>query len=69
MTAGVSHQRRVHADSACPLRPGQPCTLCHPDARAGPQDCPTVAMVMDDADLRAELSRRRREYSATALSA
>jgi hypothetical protein len=43
----------------CPLRPGQPCTLCHPDAHSGPQDCPTVAIVMGDDDLRAELAHRR----------
>jgi len=50
----------VALDAACPLRPGQPCTLCHPDARLGPQDCPTVALVMEDDDLRAELARLRR---------
>jgi hypothetical protein len=43
----------------CPLRPGQPCNLCHPDAHAGPQDCPTVALVMADDELRAELAHRR----------
>jgi hypothetical protein len=43
----------------CPLRPGQPCNLCHPEAWLGPQDCPTVAIVMDDDDLRAELQARR----------
>jgi hypothetical protein len=48
----------------CPLRPGQPCTLCHPDAHYGPQDCPTVAIVMDDPDLRAELARKREQYRA-----
>ncbi len=53
-------------DALCPLRPGQPCTLCHPEAHNGPQDCPTVAIVMDDVDLRAELARRRREYAASA---
>jgi len=26
----------------------------------GPQDCPTVALVMDDDELRAELARLRR---------
>ena len=30
----------------------QPCNLCHPDAYVGPQDCPTVAMIMDDPLLR-----------------
>ena len=35
----------VHrATAQCPLRPGQPCTLCHPEAHSGPQDCPTVAI-------------------------
>ena len=43
----------------CPLRPGHPCTLCHPDAHRGPQDCPTVALVMDDEILRAQWSEYR----------
>ena len=46
----------------CPLRPGQPCTLCHPDAHLGPQDCPIVAIVMDDDDLRAGLAEVRRGH-------
>ncbi|MGV1004949.1 MAG: DUF6767 domain-containing protein [Candidatus Nanopelagicales bacterium] len=46
----------------CPLLPGQPCTLCHPDAHLGPQDCPTVAIVMDDPQLRAELAGKREAY-------
>jgi len=37
----------------CPLRPAEPCTLCHPDAKLGPQDCPTVQLVMGDDELRA----------------
>lgn len=45
----------------CPLRPDQPCTLCHPEAHRGPQDCPTVAIVMDDDDLRAMLSQPKDE--------
>lgn len=55
--------RRSRADAACPLRPGEPCTLCHPEANLGPQDCPTVAIVMDDPDLRAELARRRAAFA------
>lgn len=51
-------------DAMCPLRPGQPCTLCHPEAHLGPQDCPTVAIVMDDPELRAEVARRRAEHAA-----
>ncbi|WP_433224046.1 DUF6767 domain-containing protein [Dactylosporangium sp. CS-047395] len=41
-------------DARCPLRPGQPCTLCHPNA-SGPQDCPVVYLVMSDPELRAEM--------------
>ena len=54
------------AQAACPLRPGQPCNLCHPDAWLGPQDCPTVAIVMADEDLRAELARRRAAFLKSA---
>jgi len=35
----------------CPLRPGQPCTLCHPGA-TGPADCGAVWLVMHDPELR-----------------
>lgn len=48
----------------CPLQPGQPCTLCHPDARLGPQDCPIVALVMDDEDLRQGLIEAKRAARA-----
>jgi hypothetical protein len=44
----------------CPVRPGDACSLCVPGA-TGPQDCPLVAMVMDDSDLRARLAELRRE--------
>lgn len=57
--------REAPRGAQCPLRPGQPCTLCHPDARTGPQDCPTVAIVMEDEDLRAELARKRAQYRAS----
>ena len=55
--------RRARPDAACPIRPGQPCTLCHPDAMIGPQDCPTVALVLEDDELRADLGRRRAAYA------
>ncbi len=58
----MSADRRAAVAAACPLRPGQPCTLCHPEAHLGPQDCPIVAIVMDDPDLRAELAHRRDEH-------
>ena len=35
----------------CPLAPGEPCTLCKLGA-TGPEDCPTVYLVMNDPDLR-----------------
>lgn len=49
-------------DARCPLRANQPCTLCHPEAKRGPQDCPTVALVMDDDYLRQELAKWRAEH-------
>lgn len=50
---------RRRPTAMCPLRLDQTCNLCHPDAYIGPQDCPTVAMVMDDPILRAELHRAK----------
>jgi hypothetical protein len=46
-------------EAKCPLRPGEPCTLCQINV-TGPQDCGLVYLVMDDAELREELSRSRR---------
>ena len=62
-TAEAAATRR-RPDAMCPLRAGQPCTLCHPEAHIGPQDCPTVALVMADPDLRAGLSRWRSSHRA-----
>lgn len=71
MRATTGADRRGPGGALCPLRPGQPCTLCHPDAHEGPQDCPTVGIVMADPDLRAELARRRAAHRdrATAVGA
>jgi hypothetical protein len=44
----------------CPIRPGDPCSLCEPGV-TGPHDCGLVYLVMGDPDLRAELGRIRRE--------
>ena len=44
----------------CPIRPGDPCTLCEPGVK-GPEDCGLVYLVMNDPDLRAELNRLCRE--------
>ncbi|MEI6360761.1 MAG: DUF6767 domain-containing protein [Actinomycetes bacterium] len=59
MTSQTARRPVWRVDAACPLRLGQPCNLCHPEAHLGPQDCPTVALVMEDDLLRAELVRRR----------
>lgn len=45
----------------CPIRPGEPCTLCQAYV-TGPEDCQTVKLVMEDEDLRAELAVKRRQY-------
>ena len=47
----------------CPIRPGDPCTLCEPGV-SGPEDCGLVYLVMNDPDLRAELTRLRRQTRA-----
>jgi len=43
--------QRHAATPRCPLRPGDPCSLCQPGA-SGPQDCGLVYLVMDDPELR-----------------
>jgi len=52
---------RSHVDARCPVRVGEPCTLCFPGA-TGPQDCGLVYLVMDDDELRHDLADRRREH-------
>lgn len=49
----------------CPVRPGDPCSLCYPGA-TGPQDCGLVWLVREDPELSAELTRLRSEERATA---
>lgn len=49
----------------CPVRPGDPCSLCYPGA-TGPQDCGLVWLVREDPELSAELTRLRAEQRATA---
>ena len=50
----------------CPERPGDACSLCVPGA-TGPEDCPLVALVMDDPELRARLAELRREARTRAV--
>lgn len=47
----------------CPLRFGEPCTLCQAFV-TGPEDCQTVKLVMEDPELRAELAKKRRAWQA-----
>ena len=42
----------------CPIRPGDPCSLCMPGV-TGPQDCGLVYLVQDDPEMAAELAARR----------
>lgn len=42
----------------CPIRVGEPCTLCFPGAD-GPQNCGLVYLVQSDPDLREQLTAAR----------
>lgn len=50
---------RRRPDAKCPLRPGEPCTLCQVNV-TGPQDCGLVYLVMDDEELRDKWAQARR---------
>lgn len=50
---------RRRPDAKCPLRPGEPCTLCQASV-TGPQDCGLVYLVMDDPDYREALAESKR---------
>jgi hypothetical protein len=50
-----SSPARRQPDPRCPLRPGEPCTLCQLNV-TGPHDCGLVYLMMTDEDLR-ELRR------------
>jgi hypothetical protein len=47
-------EARTQPEPKCPIRPGEPCSLCVPGA-SGPQDCGLVYLVMSDPDLRERL--------------
>lgn len=51
------------AQTRCPLRPDDPCSLCQPGA-TGPQDCGLVYLVMDDPELRELYVADRRKRHA-----
>jgi hypothetical protein len=44
----------------CPIRIGEPCSLCVPGV-SGPEDCGLVQLVMSDPDLREQLREKRLE--------
>lgn len=44
----------------CPIRAGEPCTLCFPGAD-GPQNCGLVYLVQSDDDLREARAANRRD--------
>jgi hypothetical protein len=55
---------RTVVEAQCPIRLGEPCSLCSPGA-TGPQDCGLVYLVMQDRDLREELARMRAESAGS----
>ncbi|WP_432842389.1 DUF6767 domain-containing protein [Dactylosporangium sp. CA-092794] len=54
----MSERRSRLPEPRCPVRPGEPCTLCQPGA-TGPQDCGLVYLVMSDPELRAGIAAQR----------
>lgn len=49
----------------CPIRVGEPCSLCFPGAD-GPQNCGLVYLVQSDPELREQLAAQRAERRAAA---
>ena len=49
-------RKRSRPDASCPIRPGEPCTLCQLDV-TGPDDCPLVYLVKTDPDLAEQMRR------------
>ncbi|MEL4358412.1 MULTISPECIES: DUF6767 domain-containing protein [unclassified Luteococcus] len=47
----------------CPIRPGDPCSLCQPGAD-GPHNCGLVYLVMDDPELREQWNANRAQQRA-----
>ncbi|MGA4507203.1 DUF6767 domain-containing protein [Propionibacteriaceae bacterium G1746] len=53
---------RKFPEPQCPVRPGDPCSLCYPGA-TGPQDCGLVWQVQQDPDLQERLAELRRAHA------
>ncbi len=51
----------------CPIRIGEPCTLCFPGAD-GPQNCGLVYLVQSDPELRDQLAAKRAEHRAVVMA-
>lgn len=51
---------RPKPTARCPIRAGEPCTLCFPGAD-GPQNCGLVYLVQSDDELREQRNEHRRE--------
>lgn len=51
------------ATPKCPIREGDPCTLCVPGA-TGPQDCGLVYLVRNDPDLAELMAEQHRKAVA-----
>lgn len=60
IVVGMTASNPKRPEAKCPIRPGEPCTLCQLDV-TGPQDCGLVYLVMGDDDLREGLHRNRLE--------
>lgn len=50
-----------YPEATCPLRPGDPCTLCQVDV-TGPHDCGLLYLVMHDDDLVERYREQRRGH-------
>jgi hypothetical protein len=55
---------RSRPEPRCPIRPGDPCSLCVPGA-TGPQDCGLVYLVESDDEMKEQLAQKRREVLTT----
>ncbi len=58
-TPAARKATRRPPDPKCPLRPGEPCTLCQASV-TGPQDCGLVYLIMDDPEAREAFNASRR---------
>ncbi|MDG4767951.1 hypothetical protein O7632_28225 [Solwaraspora sp. WMMD406] len=64
----TSRTHRRVPEAKCPIRPGEPCTLCLPGA-TGPADCGLVYLVMGDDELREGLRQARLEAAGETVPA